>query len=197
MKRATNNFDLSLKIGEGASGSVFRGRSEGVELPIKRRNSFSNQGRREFETELNVLSKIRHKNLVTLISYCTDENEMMLVYEFAARGNFEELSYGGSNRLLSWTQTIKTCLGAAKSLSYLHDNGVRHKDVTSRNILVGQDYDAQISDLGLGRPEPDSGNSATTVAGTFGYLDPEYFFTWMVTRKSDVFSFGVVLFEVL
>lgn len=84
MKRATNNFDLSLKIGEGASGSVFRGRSEGVELPIKRRNSFSNQGRREFETELNALSKIRHKNLVTLISYCTDENEMMLVYELAA-----------------------------------------------------------------------------------------------------------------
>lgn len=199
IKRATNNFDHSRIVGQGGFGPVYRGTIDGVEVAIKSNSSFSQQGRHEFEAELGVLSRVRHKNLVKLIGYCHEKHKMMLVYEYIPRGNLKDLSYGRSQSLLSWKQRIEICLGAARGLCYLHENGVVHRDVKSHNILVSEDYDAKISDLGLGRLQPDSSYDqiTTVVAGTVGYLDPEYFRTGRVTRQSDVYSFGIVLFEVL
>lgn len=166
-------------------------------MAIKRHSPCSRQGLQEFEKELNLLSNLRHKNLVNLVGYCTDGGEMMLVYEFVGCGNLKELSSGSIECHLSWTQRIGICLGAARGLRYLHENGVVHRDVKTPNILINEDYDAKISDLGLGISEIDSTNSISIVAGTFGYIDPEYYLSGKVTRKSDVYSFGAVLFEVL
>lgn len=199
ISRATNNFDHSRIIGRGGFGSVYRGTIDGVEVAIKRKSSISVQGRHEFEAELAVLCRLSHENLVKLMGYCIEKNEMMLVYEYIPRGNLKDLSYGRSQSLLSWKQRLGICLGAARGLCYLHENGVLHRDVKTHNILVSEDYDAKISDLGLGRLQPDSNydHITTVVAGTIGYLDPEYVRTGKVTRQSDVYSFGIILFEVL
>uniref|UniRef100_A0A7N0TDY4 Protein kinase domain-containing protein n=2 Tax=Kalanchoe fedtschenkoi TaxID=63787 RepID=A0A7N0TDY4_KALFE len=203
--RSTNGFDESLVIGKGGFGRVYRGRLEdGTEVAVKRSQPGHGQGLSEFYTEIIVLTKIRHLHLVSLIGYCDEMSEMILVYEFMEKGTLREHLYGDSEEpgtYLSWEKRLEICIGAAKGLHYLHAEtvgGIIHRDVKSTNILLDGNYVAKVADFGLSSILLDESFVNTgVIRGSFGYMDPESVTTFQVTQKSDVYSFGVVLLEVV
>ncbi|XP_024984153.1 receptor-like protein kinase FERONIA [Cynara cardunculus var. scolymus] len=207
---ATNNFDDEVVIGRGGSGKVYKGSicigETSHVVAFKRLDSMSHQGALEFRNEIEMLSKLRHCHLVSLIGFCDDNKEMILVYEYMPNGTLDHHLHKADTPL-NWVQRLKIALGAARGLDYLHtgvgtQHGVIHRDIKSSNILLDKNWAAMISDFGLSKVGPTSQSFSdfdisVSVKGTFGYLDPEYFYTRRVTRKTDVFAFGVVLFELL
>lgn len=208
IQKATKDFDDKLTIGQGGFGKVYKGRIYIEEtnqvVAIKRLNSMSNQGADEFRAEIHMLSKLRHSHLVTLLGFCDDNNEMVLIYEYMPNGTLYDRLHKAENPL-NWMQRLKIAIGAGSGLDYLHTGGgiqqaVIHRDIKSSNILLDKDMAARISDFGLskmGSINQSVSYVETSVKGTFGYLDPEYFYTRKLTRKTDVYAFGVVLFELL
>ncbi|GKC57172.1 receptor-like protein kinase FERONIA [Tanacetum coccineum] len=209
IQSATNNFDDELVIGQGGFGKVYKGQISIEDsshfVAIKRLDSISNQGAAEFKAEIEMLSKLRHCNLVSLIGYCDDNRELILVYVYVPHGTLYDHLHKVTATALSWIQRLKIAIGAGRGLDYLHagfgtQRGVIHRDVKSSNILLDENWAAMISDFGLSKIGPidqASNNISVSVKGTFGYLDPEYFYTSKLTRKTGMYAFGVVLFELL
>ncbi|XP_030524316.1 probable LRR receptor-like serine/threonine-protein kinase At1g06840 [Rhodamnia argentea] len=205
---ATNNFSSSTQVGQGGYGKVYRGvLADGTVVAIKRAQEGSLQGEREFLTEIELLSRLHHRNLVSLIGYCEEEGEQMLIYEFMSKGTLRDHISGRSKDPVTFGMRLRIALGSAKGILYLHseaDPPIFHRDIKASNILLDSNFTAKVADFGLSRlaPVPDiegviPAHVSTVVKGTPGYLDPEYFLTHKLTDKSDVYSLGVVFLELL
>ncbi|KAH9289277.1 hypothetical protein KI387_033394 [Taxus chinensis] len=206
LKKATNNFSERNGIGAGGYGKVYKAVLEGDEMvAIKRAQQGSLQGGVEFKNEIELLSRVHHKNLVGLIGFCTEQGEQMLVYEYIPNGTLRENLIGEVP--LDWGRRLQIALGSARGLTYLHELAnppIIHRDVKSCNILLDENLNAKVADFGLSKLVADGGAEAggkghvsTQVKGTLGYLDPEYYMTQQLSEKSDVYSFGIVLLELI
>ncbi|KAL3753229.1 hypothetical protein ACJRO7_000600 [Eucalyptus globulus] len=203
IKKCTNSFCESNQIGSGGYGRVYKGMlPDGQVLAVKRAQQGSMQGAHEFKTEIELLSRVHHKNLVGLFGFCYEQGEQMLVYEYMPNGTLRESLSGKTSIHLDWKRRLQIALGSAKGLAYLHELAnppIIHRDVKSTNILLDENLVAKVADFGLSKMVADSekGHVSTQVKGTLGYLDPEYYMTQLLTDKSDVYSFGVVMLELI
>lgn len=198
LQKATQNF--TTLIGQGAFGPVYKAQmSTGEIVAVKVLASDSKQGEKEFQTEVKLLGRLHHRNLLNLVGYCTDKGKNMLIYAYMSNGNLASHLYNGKVEPLSWDRRVHIALDVARGVEYLHDGAVPpviHCDIKSSNILLDQSMRARVSDFGLSREEMVDGH-ASNLRGTFGYLDPEYISTRTFTKKSDVYSYGVLLFELI
>ncbi|KAH9609565.1 hypothetical protein KSS87_010975 [Heliosperma pusillum] len=202
VKQYTDSFSAGSEIGVGGYGMVYKGKLEtGQLVAIKRAKQGSMQGADEFKNEIELLSRVHHRNVVNLVGFCYDKGEQMLVYEFIPNGNLREALSGKSGIELNWSRRLMLALGAARGVAYLHelaDPPIVHRDIKSDNILLDHQLIAKVADFGLSKPLTDHRDHITTqVKGTVGYLDPEYYMTQILTEKSDVYSFGVVMLELV
>ncbi|XP_042004926.1 serine/threonine-protein kinase BRI1-like 2 [Salvia splendens] len=202
---ATNGFSAASMIGSGGFGEVFKATlKDGSSVAIKKLIRLSCQGDREFMSEMETLGKIKHRNLVPLLGYCKIGEERLLVYEFMEHGSLEEMLHGRSRgkRLLRWEERKKIARGAGKGLCFLHHNCIPHiihRDMKSSNVLLDNEMEARVSDFGMARliSALDTHLSVSTLAGTPGYVPPEYYQSFRCTSRGDVYSFGVILLELL
>ncbi|KAI3760013.1 hypothetical protein L1987_50401 [Smallanthus sonchifolius] len=207
LKEATNNFEHASLLGEGGFGRVFKGvLSDGTHVAIKRLSSGGQQGDKEFLVEVEMLSRLHHRNLVKLVGYYSnrDNSENLLCYELVPNGSLEAWLHGplGVNCPLDWDTRMKIALDAARGLAYLHEDSqpsVIHRDFKASNILLENNFHAKVADFGLAKQAPEGRATylSTRVMGTFGYVAPEYAMTGHLLVKSDVYSYGVVLLELL
>ncbi|WOH15006.1 hypothetical protein DCAR_0934536 [Daucus carota subsp. sativus] len=203
LKKCTNNFSDESIIGSGGYGKVYRGKLTSGELvAIKRAQHGSLQGDQEFKTEIELLSRIHHKNVVSLVGFCYEQGEQILIYEFISNGTLKRNLSGESGIRLDWVRRIKITLDSARGLAYMHELAnppIIHRDIKSTNILLDDKLNAKVADFGISKPVSDiaKGYITTQVKGTMGYMDPEYYMTNQLTEKSDVYSFGIVMLELL
>ncbi|KAF2305357.1 hypothetical protein GH714_004244 [Hevea brasiliensis] len=204
IKAATRNFNPVNKIGEGGFGSVYKGvLPNGTAIAVKQLSSKSKQGTREFVNEVGTIFALQHPNLVKLLGCCTEDNQLLLVYEYMENNSLAHALFGSEKiRLkLNWPIRFKICLGIAKGLAFLHEESklkVVHRDIKPTNVLLDKDLNAKISDFGLAKLyEAEKTHVITRIAGTTGYMAPEYAMRGYLTNKADVYSFGVVALEIV
>ncbi|XP_064949592.1 cold-responsive protein kinase 1-like isoform X2 [Musa acuminata AAA Group] len=204
LRNATGDFSLTNKVGEGGFGSVYKGKlKDGKIVAVKVLSSESRQGVPEFLNEIAVISGIEHENLVSLHGCCVEETHRILVYNYLENNSLAQtlLGSGCSNIQFNWRTRVRICIGVARGLAFLHEEvrpHIVHRDIKASNILLDKDLTPKISDFGLAKLlPPNITHVSTRVAGTIGYLAPEYAIKGQVNRKSDVYSFGVLLLEIV
>ncbi|XVF79025.1 hypothetical protein PTKIN_Ptkin14bG0186300 [Pterospermum kingtungense] len=204
IKAATYNFDSANKIGEGGFGPVYKGvLSDGTVIAVKQLSSKSKQGNREFVNEIGMISALQHPNLVKLYGCCIEGNQLLLIYEYLENNSLARALFGRDEQRLNldWPTRKQICLGIARGLAYLHEESrlkIVHRDIKATNVLLDKDLNAKISDFGLAKlDEEENTHISTRIAGTIGYMAPEYAMRGYLTDKADVYSFGVVLLEIV
>ncbi|GMP74153.1 hypothetical protein CsSME_00031654 [Camellia sinensis var. sinensis] len=204
IKAATQNFSPAMRLGEGGFGAVYKGvLLNGTAIAVKQLSSKSRQGIREFVNEVGTISALQHPNLVKLLGCCAEDNQLLLVYEFMENNSLAHALFGSDEvrSRLNWPTRVQICLGIAKGLTFLHEESklkIVHRDIKPTNILLDKDFNAKISDFGFAKLyEEEVTHVVTKIAGTTGYMAPEYAMRGHLTNKADVYSFGVVTLEIV
>ncbi|KAF8768823.1 hypothetical protein HU200_007386 [Digitaria exilis] len=206
IRAATNNFDQRNKLGRGGFGTVYKGVwGDGSTFAAKVLSSESEQGVKEFLAEIESISQVKHANLVRLLGCCIQRKNRILIYEYLENNSLDHalqaLGSGKNGGGLTWSTRSDICVGTAKGLSYLHEEhepNIVHRDIKASNVLLDRDYRPKIGDFGLAKLFPDNVTHISTgVVGTCGYLAPEYFVHGQLTKKADVYSFGVLVLEII
>jgi len=198
----TNGFSAQNLLGEGGFGSVYKGcLADGREVAVKKLKDGGGQGEREFHAEVDIISRVHHRHLVSLVGYCISDDQRLLVYDFVPNNTLHYHLHGRGVPVLEWPARVRIAAGSARGIAYLHEDchpRIIHRDIKSSNILLDNNFEALVADFGLARLAMDACTHVTTrVMGTFGYLAPEYASSGKLTERSDVFSFGVVLLELI
>ncbi|XP_054811745.1 probable LRR receptor-like serine/threonine-protein kinase At1g53430 [Prosopis cineraria] len=204
IKAATDNFAPENKIGEGGFGPVYKGvLSDGAVIAVKQLSSKSKQGNREFVNEIGMISALQHPNLVKLYGCCIEGNQLLLIYEYMENNSLARALFGRPEQKLhlDWPTRMKICVGIGRGLAYLHEESrlkIVHRDIKATNVLLDKGLNAKISDFGLAKlDEEENTHISTRIAGTIGYMAPEYAMRGYLTDKADVYSFGVVALEIV
>ncbi|XP_024986901.1 proline-rich receptor-like protein kinase PERK8 isoform X2 [Cynara cardunculus var. scolymus] len=202
LAEATDGFSGSNLLGEGGFGCVYKGLlADGREVAVKQLKIGGSQGEREFKAEVEIISRVHHRHLVSLVGYCISDHQRLLVYQYVPNDTLHYHLHGEGRPVMDWATRIRVAAGAARGLAYLHEDchpRIIHRDIKSSNILLDDNFDAQVADFGLAKLAMDTNTHVTTrVMGTFGYMAPEYASSGKLTEKSDVFSFGVVVLELI
>ncbi|KAI4341040.1 hypothetical protein MLD38_025814 [Melastoma candidum] len=204
LKTATGNFSDNNKLGEGEFGPVYKGiLPDGQQIAVKRLSNRSSQGMRELKTEVLVVAKLLHRNLVRVTGFCLEEEERLLVYEFLQNGSLDKILFDNKGKSrLNWELRYGIIVGIARGLQYLHEDsqmGIIHRDLKASNILLDQDMNPKVSDFGLAKLFPGSQTQglASRIAGTCGYMAPEYVGNGHISTKCDVYSYGVLVLEIV
>ncbi|KAL2242706.1 PTI1-like tyrosine-protein kinase At3g15890 [Sesamum indicum] len=202
LQLATNNFNYDNKLGEGGFGSVYWGQLwDGSQIAVKRLKSWSNKAEMEFSIEVEILARVRHKNLLTLRGYCAEGQERLIVYDYMTNLSLLSHLHGqhSAECHLDWTRRMNIAIGAAEGIAYLHHYAtphIIHRDIKASNVLLDSDFKAQVADFGFAKFIPDGATHVTTrVKGTLGYLAPEYAMLGKASESCDVYSFGILLLE--
>lgn len=198
IQKATQIFTTVL--GQGSFGPVYKAvMATGEIVAVKVLASDSKQGEKEFQTEVSLLGRLHHRNLVNLVGYCIDKGQHMLIYEFMSNGSLANLLYNEKERVLNWEERLQIALDISHGIEYLHEGAVPpviHRDLKSANILLDRTMRAKVADFGLSKEEVFDGRNSG-LKGTYGYIDPTYISTNQFTMKSDIYSFGVIIFELI
>ncbi|KAL4385377.1 hypothetical protein GQ457_15G029380 [Hibiscus cannabinus] len=203
LKRATKNFHPDNLLGKGGFGPVYKGKlKDGRTVAVKRLSrERSQRGESEFLSEVRLITSIQHKNLVRLLGCCSDGSQRLLVYEFMKNGSLDHIVYGTKELFLNWGTRFRIILGVARGLQYLHEDShlrIVHRDIKASNILLDDKFRPRIGDFGLARFFPeDAAYLSTTIAGTLGYTAPEYAIRGELSEKADIYSFGVLVLEIV
>ncbi|KAK3138407.1 hypothetical protein QOZ80_5AG0368540 [Eleusine coracana subsp. coracana] len=203
LRAATDNFSEQNKLGQGGFGPVYKGiLQNGKNIAVKRLSATSEQGQAEMKNEIVLVAKLQHKNLVRLLGFCMEQDENLLVYEFLSNKSLNKILYGPTRQELSWAQRYKIIKGIGRGLLYLHEDSrlkIVHRDLKPGNILLDVDMNPKIADFGLAKLFHIDSSVKNTIhqAGTYGYMAPEYILNGIFSAKSDVFSFGVLVLEVI
>ncbi|KAL5994626.1 hypothetical protein ACLOJK_024679 [Asimina triloba] len=201
---ATNNFNYDNKLGEGGFGSVYWGQLwDGSQIAVKRLMVWSSKAEMQFAVEVEILARVRHKNLLSLRGYCAEGQERLIVYDYMPNLSLLSHLYGqhSSECLLDWGRRMGIALGSAEGIVYLHHHAtphIIHRDIKASNVLLDNDFQAKVADFGFAKLIPDGATHVTTrVKGTLGYLAPEYAMFGKASESCDVFSFGILLLELI
>uniref|UniRef100_J3MLQ1 Protein kinase domain-containing protein n=2 Tax=Oryza brachyantha TaxID=4533 RepID=J3MLQ1_ORYBR len=203
LQEATDNFDENKILGEGGFGAVYKGLLSGQEVAVKRLSKGSNQGLEELKNELILVAKLHHKNLVRLVGFCLEEGERMLVYEYMPNRSLDTFLFDAEKRRqLDWATRFRIIEGVARGLQYLHQDSrkkIIHRDMKASNVLLDADMNPKIGDFGLARlfGQDQTRDVTNRIVGTFGYMSPEYVMRGQYSMKSDVFSFGILIIEIV
>ncbi|XP_042008321.1 L-type lectin-domain containing receptor kinase IX.1-like [Salvia splendens] len=199
---ATGNFAEESKLGEGGFGGVYRGFLKNLDsyVAVKRVSKTSKQGAKEYASEVTIISRLRHRNLVQLIGWCHEKRELLVVYELQPNGSLDSHLFNKKNPPLNWETRFKIARGLAAALQYLHEDWeqcVVHRDIKSSNVMLDSAFNAKLGDFGLARlVDHNKGSQTTILAGTMGYMAPECVMTGRASKESDVYSFGIVALEI-